>query len=77
MLSRRNTRFFSLTTLFDNNPPMNYTLATGSSVHQTMSLIMAAKPLDKIVGQPTTKTMNKMVEQMAQMVALVKTKSFL
>jgi hypothetical protein len=56
---------------------MNYTLATGSSVHQTMSLIMASKPLDKIVGQPTTKTMNKMVEQMAQMVALVKTKSFL
>jgi hypothetical protein len=34
---------------------------------------MAAKPLDIIVRQPTTKTMNKMVEQMAQMVALVKT----
>ena len=34
---------------------------------------MAAKPLDVIVGQPTTETMNKMVEQMAQMVALVKT----
>jgi hypothetical protein len=28
---------------------------------------MAAKPLDVIVRQPTTKTMNKMVEQMAQM----------
>jgi hypothetical protein len=52
---------------------MNYRSATGSSVHQTVSLIMAAKPLDVIVGQPTTKTMNKMVEQMAQMVALVKT----
>ena len=52
---------------------MNYTSATGSSVHQTVSLIMAAKPLDIIVGQPTTETMNKMVEQMAQMVALVKT----
>jgi hypothetical protein len=52
---------------------MNYTSATGSSVHQTVSLIMAAKPLDVIVGQPTTETMNKMVEQMAQMVALVKT----
>jgi hypothetical protein len=52
---------------------MNYTLATGSSVHQTMSLIMAAKPLDVIVRQPTTETMNKMVEQMAQMVAPVKT----
>ncbi len=34
---------------------------------------MAAKPLDVIVGQPTTETMNKMVEQMAQMVAPIKT----
>ena len=52
---------------------MNYTLATGSSVHQTVSLIMAAKPLDIIVRQPTTDTMNKTVEQMVQMVAPVKT----
>jgi hypothetical protein len=52
---------------------MNYTLAMGSSVHQMVSLIMAAKPLNVIIGQPTTETMNKMVEQMAQMVALVKT----
>ncbi len=34
---------------------------------------MAAKPLDVIIGQPTTETMNKMVEQMAQMVAPIKT----
>jgi hypothetical protein len=34
---------------------------------------MAAKPLDIIVGQPSTETMNKMVEQMAQIVAPVKT----
>ncbi len=34
---------------------------------------MSAKPLDIIVGQPTTKSMNKMMEQMAQMVAPVKT----
>jgi hypothetical protein len=33
---------------------------------------MSAKPLDVIVGQPTTKSMNKMMEQMAQMVAPVK-----
>ena len=52
---------------------MNYSLATGLSVHQTVSLIMAAKPLDVIVDQPTTDTMNKMVEQMAQTVARVKT----
>ena len=34
---------------------------------------MVAKPLDIILGQPTMETMNKMVEQMAQMVAPVKT----
>ena len=34
---------------------------------------MAAKLLDIIVGQRTTETMNKIVEQMAQMVAPVKT----
>ncbi len=34
---------------------------------------MAAKPLDIIIGQLTTETMNKMVEQMAQMVAPIKT----
>ena len=52
---------------------MNYSSATGSSVHQTVSLLMSTKPLDVIVGQPTTKTMNRMTEQMAQMVAPVKT----
>jgi hypothetical protein len=51
---------------------MNYILATGSSIHQTVSLIMAAKPLDVIVGQPTTETMNKIVEQIAQMAAPIK-----
>ncbi len=44
-----------------------------SSVHQTAALIMEAKLLDVIVGQPTTKSMNRMMEQMAQMVASVKT----
>ena len=34
---------------------------------------MVTKPLDVIVGQPTMETMNKMVEQIAQMAALVKT----
>jgi hypothetical protein len=52
---------------------MNYTLAAGSSVHQTVSLIMSTKPLDIIIGQPTTESMNKMMEQMAQMVAPIKT----
>jgi hypothetical protein len=52
---------------------MNYSLASGSSIHQTVSLLMSTKPLDVIVGQPTTKTMSRMTEQMAQMVAPVKT----
>jgi hypothetical protein len=51
---------------------MNYTLAVGSTVHQMVSLISSAKPLDVIIGQPTTKSMNKMMKQMAQMVAPVK-----
>jgi hypothetical protein len=52
---------------------MNYTLAAGLSVHQTVSLIMSAKPPNVIVGQPTTESMNNMTEQMAQMVAPIKT----
>jgi hypothetical protein len=52
---------------------MNYTLAAGLSVHQKMSLIMSPKPLDVIVGQPTTESMNKMMKQIAQMVAPIKT----
>jgi hypothetical protein len=52
---------------------MNYSSAGGSSVHVTVNLIMAAKPLDTIVGKPTTKSMDRMMEQMVQMVAPVKT----
>jgi hypothetical protein len=52
---------------------MNYSSASGSSIHATVNLIMAAKPLNVIVGQPTTASMDKMMEQMAQMVAPVKT----
>jgi hypothetical protein len=52
---------------------MNYSSTTGLSVHQTVALIMSAKPLNVIVGQPTTKSMDRMTEQMAQMVAPVKT----
>jgi hypothetical protein len=52
---------------------MNYTSVVGLSIHQTVSLIMLAKPLDVIFGQPTTKSMNKIMEQKAQMVAPIKT----
>jgi hypothetical protein len=52
---------------------MNYSSARGLSVHTTVNLIMAAKPLDTIVGQPTTESMDQMTEQMARMAAPVKT----
>jgi hypothetical protein len=52
---------------------MNYSLTGGTSVHATVNLIMAARPLDIIVGQPTTESMDRMTEQLAQMVAPVKT----
>jgi hypothetical protein len=52
---------------------MNYSSAGGLSVHATVNLIMVAKLLNTIVGQPTTKSMDGMMEQMAQMVAPVKT----
>jgi hypothetical protein len=50
---------------------MNYSSATGLSVHQTVALIMLAKPLNVIVCQPTTESMDRMTEQMAQTVATV------
>jgi hypothetical protein len=52
---------------------MNYYSARGLSVHATVNFIMVAKPLNTIVGQPTTKSMDQMTEQMAQMVAPIKT----
>jgi hypothetical protein len=52
---------------------MNFSSATGSSVYQIVTLIMLAKPLDVIVSQPTTDSMDRMMEQIAQMVPLVKT----
>jgi hypothetical protein len=38
-----------------------------------IALIILAKPLNVIVIQPTTKSMDRMMEQIAQMVAPVKT----
>jgi hypothetical protein len=52
---------------------MNYSSAGGLSVHVTVNLIMAAKLLNTLVEQPTTKSMDWMMEQMAQMVAPFKT----
>jgi hypothetical protein len=52
---------------------MNYSSAVGLSVHATVNLIMAAKPLNIIVEQPTMESIDRMTEQMAQMAAPVKT----
>jgi hypothetical protein len=52
---------------------MSFSSATGLFVHQMVALIMLAKPLDIIFSQPTTKSMDRMTEQMAQMVTPVKT----
>jgi hypothetical protein len=52
---------------------MNFSLAMDLSVHQMVALIISAKPLNVIVHQPTTDSMHRMTEQMAQMVAPVKT----
>jgi hypothetical protein len=52
---------------------MNYSSDTVLSTHQMVALIISAKPLNVIVGQPTTESMDRMVEQMAQIVAPVKT----
>jgi hypothetical protein len=51
----------------------NYSSAGGLSVCATFNLIVVAKPLNTIVGQPTTESMYRTTEQMVQMVALVKT----
>ncbi len=43
------------------------------SVHTAFNLIMVAKPLNTIVGQPTTESMDQMMEKMVQVVTPVKT----
>jgi hypothetical protein len=52
---------------------MSYSPAGGLSVHVMVNLIMVTKLLNTIVGQPTTKSMDRMMERMAQMVAPIKT----
>ena len=42
---------------------MKYTLDMSTSGHQAVSLMKVAKPLDVIVGQLTTKIMNKIMVQ--------------
>ena len=51
---------------------MSFSSAPGATIWKTVQEIMVAKPLDKIIGQPTTKSMNIMMEQMANIFAAVK-----
>ena len=48
-------------------------VTSGLSTWETVHIVMAAKPLYVIVGQPTTQFMNHMTEQMAKIVAAVET----
>ena len=50
--------------------------APGTSCRETVRATMMALPLDIIVGQPTTQTMNLMTEQLAKMCAAVRTTAF-
>ena len=51
---------------------MIFSSAGGLSVHATVNLIMAARPLDTIVGQSMTMSVNRMMAQMVHMVPPVK-----
>ena len=55
---------------------MNISSASNLSTQETMRAIMAVKPLDVIVGQPTTQSMNLMTDQMAKMTAAIRTTAF-
>ena len=46
--------------------------ASGLSSRETVRAIIAAKPLDMIIGQPTTQTMNLTMDQITKMVATVR-----
>jgi hypothetical protein len=50
--------------------------APGTSCRETVRATMMALPLDVVVGQPTTQTMNLMTEQLAKMCASVRTTAF-
>ena len=52
---------------------MNFSYAPDTTSRETVWAIMAEKPLDKIIEQPTTESMNIMTEQMAKMVDAAKT----
>ena len=52
---------------------MTYYSSSGTTSQKMANTVIAVKPLDIIVGHPTTKNMNITTEKMAKMVAAIKT----
>ena len=52
---------------------INFSPKPRAIIQETVRAIMAAKALNKIIGQPTTESMNIMTEHMANMVTGIKT----
>jgi len=50
--------------------------ANEATVYETVRAIFTPLPLDKIVGQPTTFALNHLLQQIAKIVAAVKTTSW-
>ena len=45
---------------------MNHSSSVGASIHATCEAIVMAEPVDKILGQPTTKTTDILEQQLPQ-----------
>ena len=52
---------------------MNHSSSVGASIHATCEAIIMAKPVDNIVGQLTTRTMDLLEQQLAQAAGAVPT----
>ena len=55
---------------------MSSPTANEAAVYEAVRAIVAPLPLDKVVGQPTTSTVNHLRQQIAKIAAAVKTTSW-
>eukprot|EP00804_Cyclotella_cryptica_P027936 CCRYP_003833-RA/>CCRYP_003833-RA protein AED:0.57 eAED:0.47 QI:0/-1/0/1/-1/1/1/0/133 len=55
---------------------MSSPTANNATVYEAIRAIVTPLPLDKIIGQPTTSTVNHLQQQIAKIVAAVKTRSW-
>ncbi len=55
---------------------MSSPTASEAAVYEAVRAIVAPLPLDKVVGQPTTSTVNHLQQQIAKIAAAVKTTSW-